>query len=109
MSTPLRLDREQLAALDEASEPDHFIAKVRMMRQANSLPGTAVEQYTWALKARQVWRLKNNASSLILERLTEATLITCGKVLSGNNIEHLLEMGNYEEFQKELSYLCEKS
>lgn len=109
VSTPLRLDREQLAALDEASEPDHFIAKVKMMRHEKSLPGTTVEQYTWALKARQIWLMKNNTNSLILERLTEAALITSGKVLRGNNIEHLLEIDHLEEFQEGLSGLSEKS
>ncbi|WP_306396619.1 DUF4123 domain-containing protein [Telluria beijingensis] len=103
--TPLTLDREQLAALDEASEPDHFIAKVRMMRHDKSLPGTPVEQYTWALKARQIWRLKNITSSLILERLTEAALITRGKVLQDDDIEHLLETDNPAESQEGLSEL----
>lgn len=106
-STPLRLDSEQLAALDESSEPDHFIAKVRMMRHEKSLPGTTAEQHMWALKARQKWRLKNNTNSLILERLTEATMITRGKVLCKNAIEDLLEKDNLEDFQQGLIELYE--
>lgn len=100
--TPLNLDREQLAALDEASEPDRFIAIVKTQRQGESFPGNAVEQHAWAKSARQIWRAENNENSLILEILTEAALRTRGKVLHVSEMKGLLKIVCAEDFQEKL-------
>lgn len=100
--TPLCLDRDQLAPLDEASEPDHFIAKAKMMRHGATLPGNAAEQYVWARTARQTWRDAENSNTLILMFLTEATLVTEGEILSRPEMRYLLAMDEVGEFRNRL-------
>ena len=100
--TPLNLDREQLAALDEASEPDCFIAIGKIQRRGESFPGNALEQHAWAKSSRQIWRAENNENSLILEILTEAALSTRGKVLHVSEMKCLLEIVCAEDFQEKL-------
>jgi hypothetical protein len=87
--TPLRLNRGQIAELDEVSEPDHCIAKVKMMRHGAPLPGTCAEQHAWAKAARDAWRVSGNSNSLFLLFFTEAVLVSEGKFL------HIAEHQNY--------------
>ena len=105
VATPLRLDQRQFAALHEASEPDHFIQKVQMMLHGAALPGDPAERYAWALDARQLWNSVNNSSSLFLLFLTEASLLTRGKVLNRPEIKKLLLMNVASEFRYELQKL----
>lgn len=106
--TPFCLDLGQFAALDEASEPDHCIAKVKMMRKGMPLPGNTVEQHAWALAARQAWRATGNSSSMSLLFLTESTLITRGAVLRRNEIENLLAMDEANAFREKLQELIKE-
>jgi hypothetical protein len=107
VATPLRLDQRQFAALYEASEPDHFIQKVQMMLHGAALPGDPAERYAWALAARQLWQFLNNSSSLFLLFLTEASLLTRGKVLNRPEIKKLLSMNIASEFRHELQKLID--
>jgi len=101
-STPFRLDQDQLAALDEASEPDHCIAKVKMMRHGKPLPGNTAEQHAWALAARQAWRAAGNSDSLILLFLTEAVLVSRGEILRTPGIQSSLAMNKSDAFRDKL-------
>ena len=103
--TPLRLDRDQIAALDEASEPDHCIAKVKMMHHGAELPGTAEEQHSWASEARQAWHASRNPSQLYLLFLTEAVLVSRGKVLRRPDISGYLLMDDINAFKRNLRQL----
>jgi hypothetical protein len=107
-STPFRLDKDQLAALDEASEPDHCIAKVKMMRNGAALPGDAVEQHEWARAARQAWRAANNSNTLILMFLTEAALLTRGEVLRSQEVPKFLAMNEVSAFRSKLGELVDE-
>lgn len=100
--TPLCLDEDQLAALDEASEPDHYIAKVNMMCNGSALPGNTAEQYAWAHAARQTWRAANNSNPLILLFLTEAVLLTQGEILRRQGVQDLLAMDEASAFRNKL-------
>ena len=100
--TPLCLDHDQLAALDEASEPDHCIAKVNTMRNGAALPGNAAEQHAWAHAARQVWRAAENSSPLFLLFLTEAALLTKGEILRRQEIKDFLAMVEAGAFRNKL-------
>ncbi|QJE00765.1 DUF4123 domain-containing protein [Massilia forsythiae] len=100
--TPLCLAHDQLTALDEESEPDHCIAKVKMMRHGGVLPGNAAEQHIWAKTAYQVWRAAENSNALILMFLTEAALLTKGMILQKNEIKKFFEMNEVGEFRKKL-------
>ena len=104
-STPLLLDEEQLAAIDEASEPDHYIAKVKMMRNGAALPGNAAEHYAWALTARQTWRAAANSNPLFLLFLTEAALVSRGDVLRRPEIQGFLAMDEVSAFRDRLREL----
>lgn len=97
-ATPLCLDREQLAALDEASEPDHLIAKVRMRRHGEIFPGNAQEQHAWAGAARQLWRAAGNADPLFLVHLTDAALMTRGAILQRRDIRDCLGLTDVDGF-----------
>jgi hypothetical protein len=100
--TPLHLDHDQLAAFDEASEPDHFIAKVKMMRNDGDLPGSAAEQYGWALAARESWHAAGNTNPLFLLFLTEAALESEAKVLRHPGIQNALAMDEVSAFRGKL-------
>lgn len=102
---PFRLDSEQLAALDEASEPDHYIAKVKMMGNQGSLPGSPAEQHAWAQTARQLWRAAGNKNSLVLMVFTEFALRTRGKILFQEATENLLSINESNTFSAELNQL----
>jgi hypothetical protein len=106
--TPIRLDQDQLIALDEASEPDHYIAKVKMMRNGAALPGNAMEQHQCAQAARQAWRAADNPSPLILLFLTEAALVTRGEVLRWDEIPKFLVMNEVSAFRSKLRELVDK-
>lgn len=103
--TPLCLDNDQLAALDEASEPDHYIAKVRSMRNGAALPGDPAEQHAWAHAARQAWRAAGNANPRMLLFLTEAALLTRGEVLRRLEMQDLLAMDDAGAFRGHLREL----
>lgn len=105
--TPLCLDRDQLLALDEASEPDHYIAKVNMMRNGEALPGSAVEQHEWALAARRAWRAAGNANPHILKFLTEAALVTKGGVLRRSEVAEFLTMSEVSAFRNKVGDLID--
>lgn len=103
--TPLHLDHDQLAALDEASEPDHFIAKVKMMRNAGDFAGSTAEQYVWALAARESWRAAGNTNPLILLFLTEAALASGGRALRNPEVQNALAMDEVSAFRSKLRNL----
>jgi hypothetical protein len=103
--TPLCLNHDQLAALDEVSEPDHCIAKVKMMRSGMPLPGNRAEQHAWAMSARQAWRIAGNSDPLILLFLTEAALVSRGEVLQRQGIQNLLAMDEINAFRDKLQAL----
>lgn len=105
--TPLCLDRDQLLALDEASEPDHYIAKLNMMRNGEALPGSAVEQHEWALAARRAWRAAGNANPHILKFLTEAALVTKGRVLRRSEVAEFLAMNEVSAFRNKVGELID--
>lgn len=107
--TPLRLDQAQLAELDETSEPDHLIAKVKMMRHGMDLPGNADEHYAWALKARREWKAANNSNPLSLLFLTEAMLLCRGSILCGHEIRDALIMDEVASLRERLKYLIEEN
>jgi hypothetical protein len=105
---PLRLGEAQLAALDEASEPDHYIAKVKMMGGQDRWPGTQAEQHAWALAARRLWLASENKHSLALMLFTEATLKTRGELLLQESIENLFAISEFDTFRMELNQLSNK-
>jgi len=107
--TPLRLERDQIAALDEASEPDHCLAKVKMMHHGAEFPGTAEEQYHWANEAHQAWRASGNPSQLYFLFLTEAALTSRGKVLQRPEISEYLLMDDIHAFKINLRALNDKA
>lgn len=107
--TPFYLDHNQLAALDEASEPDHYIAKVKMMRNGMPLPGNTKEQHAWALAAGQAWRAAGNTNSLILLFLTEAVLLSRGAVLQKQEIRNALAMDESNAFRDKLRGLIKEA
>jgi hypothetical protein len=106
-SIPFSLDSDQLAALDEASEPDHYIAKVKMMSDQDQFPGTPAEQHAWAHAARQFWRASDNKKSLFLIFLTEAAIKTRGNILYQEKTKRLLLMDEIDAFLTELHHLSE--
>jgi hypothetical protein len=103
--TPLCLDRDQIAALDEVSEPDHCIAKVKMMLHGTPLRGTAEEHHVWATAARQAWRASLNSNSLFLLFLTEAVLVSQGKVLHMDKTQNYLLLNDANTFRSKLREL----
>lgn len=105
---PLRLDREQLAALDDASEPDHFIAKVKMMHHGAELPGNSEEQHVWAKEARREWQAAQNSNPLILLFLTEAMLFCRGEILQRQDVKGLLAVGQVNIFRERLKNIVER-
>jgi len=105
--TPLCLGQDQLLALDEASEPDHVIAKVNMMRNGEALPGNAVEQHEWAQAARRAWRAAGNAHPPILMFLTEAALLTRGAILRRQKVAELLATNEVSVFRTKLRKLVD--
>ena len=105
--TPLCLDQVQLAALDEASEPDHYIAKVNAMRHGAALPGNTAERHTWAQAARNTWRSADNSNPNILMFLTEAALVSRGKILHPMVIGDLLTIVELDAFRRKLRELTE--
>lgn len=104
-STPLSLDEDQLAAIDDASEPDHYIAKVKMMRNGVALPGTAAEHHAWALSARETWRVSGNSNLLFLLFLTEAALVSRGDVVHRREVQGFLAMDEVSAFRIRLREL----
>lgn len=100
--TPLRLEREQLAALDEASEPDHFIAKVKMMNHGKEFPGNVEEQHAWTLAARQIWRSANNSNKIYLINLTKAALVTRGEILYRRDLQECMALEGISMFRERL-------
>lgn len=106
--TPFCLDHDQLAALDEASEPDHCIAKVKMMRNGSPLPGNTAEQHAWALAARQAWRDAESSNSLILLFLTEAVLISRGEILRTPGIQNSLAMNESSAFRNKMQLVIKE-
>ena len=106
--TPFILNHEQLATLDEASEPDHCIAKVKMMRHDMPLPGNTAEQHTWALAARRAWRAAGNSDALILLFLTESSLISRGAILRRSEMRDFLAMDDVNTFRDKLQDLVKE-
>jgi len=106
-STPFDLELTQLAALNEASEPDHVIAKVKMMRHGAKLPGNAEEQYTWAQAARKRWQQEKISDPLILIYLTEATILSRGTVLAKSEVSGFLAMGQVCTIREKLIRLTD--
>lgn len=96
--TPFILDWEQLTALDEASEPDHLIAKAKMMRHGGDFPGNATEQHAWARGAREAWRAVGNSNPLFLTLLTEAALTTRGIILKREEVRDCLKLTDIDIF-----------
>ena len=107
--TPLILDWEQLAALDEASEPDHLIAKAKSMRHGGDFPGNAVEQHAWARGAREVWRAVGNSNPLFLTLLTEAALVTRGSILNREEVRNCLALIDIDTFAAQLKELVTRT
>jgi hypothetical protein len=105
--TPFCLDHDQLAALDEVSEPDHYVAKVEMMRNGAALPGNAEERHAWAQAARQAWRAADNPNPLVLLFLTEAALLTQGEILRRLEVNELLSMNEASAFRNKLRELAQ--
>lgn len=105
-STPLCLDHDQLMTLNEESEPDHCIAKVKLMHHETLLPGSVAEQHTWAKTARQNLQAAGNSNPLILMFLTEAALLTKGAIFSRNEIQAYLQMNEVGEFCRKLQELA---
>lgn len=103
--TPLCLNRDQIATLDEVSEPDHCIAKVKMMHHGAELPGSAEEQYVWAHAARETWLASGNSNSLFLLFLTEAALVSRGQLLRRNETRGLLLIDDASSFRRKLQEL----
>jgi hypothetical protein len=104
--TPFCLDQDQLTALDEVSEPDHYVAKVEMMRNGAALPGNTEERHAWARAARQAWRSADNANPLVLLFLTEAALFTRGEILRRPEVQALLKMDEASAFRTKLRELA---
>jgi hypothetical protein len=104
--TPFFLDQDQLTALDEVSEPDHYVAKVEMIRNGAALPGNTEERHAWARAARQAWRAADNPNSLILLFLTEAALFTQGEILRRPEVQALLKMDEASAFRNKLRELA---
>jgi hypothetical protein len=104
--TPFCLDHDQLAGLDEVSEPDHYIAKVELMRNGAALPGNTEERHAWAQAARQAWRAADNPNPLVLLFLTEAALLTQGEILRRLEVNELLAMDEASAFQNKLRELA---
>ncbi|MDN4036294.1 DUF4123 domain-containing protein [Massilia sp. YIM B02443] len=103
--TPICLEQDQLDALEESSEPDHFVAKVRMMHHGADFPGSAADQYTWACAARQIWRAANNSNELCLTFLTEAAIFTRGNILRRQAIQEFLAIEKAGIFRERLQEL----
>jgi hypothetical protein len=103
------LDSDQLAALNEVSEPDHCIAKVKSIRNGATLPGNPTEQHAWAQAALQAWLAAGNSNSLMLTFLTEAALVSRGEILNGQEIQNLLAMDEVSEFRSRLRLLVSAS
>lgn len=103
--TPLCLSHDQMGALDEASEPDHYVAKVKMMHNGTALPGNTAEQHAWAHAARQEWRAANSSNSLVLLFLTEAALATQGEILRRPELQEWLAMDEASTFRNKLQAL----
>ena len=103
--TPFILDWEQLTALDESSEPDHLIAKARVLRHGGDFPGNPVEQYACARGAREVWRAVGNSNPLFLTLLTEAALTTQGNILNRKEARDYLELIDVDIFSCRLKEL----
>jgi len=106
--TPICLDQAQLAALDEASEPDHYIAKVNAMRHGAALPGNTAERHAWAQGAREAWRSAGNSNPGILTLLTEAALVSGGKMLPPVVNSDLLTIAELDAFRRELRKLAQE-
>lgn len=106
--TPLHLDQGQLTALEEASEPDHVIAQVKMMRHGADLPGNVEEQHEWAKAARLEWLASNNINSLFLLFLTESVMLTRGELLRMQEIKIFLAMDSVSAFREKLDGLAQK-
>lgn len=107
--TPLKLHRDQIATLDELSESDHYIAKVKMMLHGAELPGTAAEQHCWASEARQVWCASKNPSQLYLLFLTEAAMVSRGEILRIPEITGYLMIDNIDLFKQKLQHFTDKT
>jgi len=105
---PLCLDHDQIVALDEVSEPDHCIAKVKMMHHGTAMPGTSAEQYAHAEAALQVWRASKNSRHLSLLYLTEAALVSRGEVLRKSEITAYLMADDVNAFRENLRKLATK-
>lgn len=105
--TPLCLSHDQMDALDEASEPDHYIAKVKMIHNGAALPGNTAEQHAWAHAARQAWRAANSSNSLVLLFLTEAALVTRGEILRQPGLQEWLAMDEASTFRNKLQALAD--
>jgi len=103
--TPLNLNWEQLTTLDEASEPDHLIAKAKMIRHGGDLPGNAVEQYSWARSANEMWRATGNSDPLFLTILTEAALTTQGRILNVEDLRGCLRLSEINAFSERMREL----
>jgi hypothetical protein len=104
--TPFCLDHDQLTALDEVSEPDHYVAKVGMMRNGAALPGNTEKRHAWAHAARQAWRAAANPNPLVLLFLTEAALFTQGEILRRPEVQALLKMDEVSAFRNKLRELA---
>lgn len=102
VQTPFSLDREQLASLDEASEVDHLIAKVKMLHHGEDLPGSAAQQYAWARAARQIWRIEKEMNPQFLTSLTEAVMVTRGEILKDKELSVYMSLDNLGDFRKKL-------
>lgn len=102
VQTPLRLSHAQLVALDEVSEPDHCIAKIKTMRYGVTLPGDALDQYKWAHAARRAWLSADNPNQLILISLTESVIKTHGKLLDRHDLQDWLTITDTNLFREKI-------
>jgi len=107
--TPLCLDRDQLVALDEASEPDHLIAKVQMMRHGAQLPGTVADQHAWAREAQRAWQAAHLSNPLFLLVLAEAMILSQGKILRIPDIKNVLATDDASIFRQRLQEIVREN
>lgn len=108
-TTPLRLNQDQLAALDEASEPDHLIAKVKMMRHGAELPGSVAEQHAWAREARNAWQAARHSNPLLLLFLAEAMLLSGGKLLRMPDMKDAFAIDDASIFRQRLQEILRRN
>ncbi|TFW33607.1 DUF4123 domain-containing protein [Massilia horti] len=106
--TPLHFTDDQFTTLNEALEPDHFLAQVKQLRAGITFPGDACEQHAWASQAREAWRAAGNTNNLFLLSLTEAALLTRGEILRRRNLPSLLAIKELSSFRAKIRELAQE-